>query len=309
MNTQSIDPQSSTAINALDGFDAPVYEQIAEYMLNNLKLIKETISDQLQSMGSAEKQRAQEVEKQVDEYIKQLEHAKKMKALSTFLKILGPIFLVIAVLIVAFFPTPMSIALLMVTLAMFLEPYIAKAAGYQSIVEQGMNAFMKAFTDKMGEKTGAIVGMIVMSAVMISLTVVIAGAFSVMASGMSRMIETIHQSLSKMLDTMIETMLKVFNISGKSLSAAEGASLMRFLEFIQIALMAAQGGTQIGFAGLQKETAGLMKAYEIDQANIDQVSHILDLIAQDNQQYRAKSSDLLNTMSMIFLQQPNPQLS
>lgn len=300
----------SSTLNLNEGFDAPIYEQIAQYMLDNLNLVKQTISDQLSSMSDAEKQRAQEVQKQVDDYIQQLEQAKKMEALSTFLKILGPIFLIIAVLIVAICPSPMSVALLMVALAIFIEPYIAKAAGYHSIVEQAMDAFMKPFIDKLGEKNGAIVGMIVMSVIMIGLTVAMPSTISVRISSIARVFENFNKSITSMLEKMMALMKKLLkSVAENPVTENQLASLGLYLEYIQMCLMAAQGGTQIELASLKKETAELMHDYGIEQATIDQISHVIDLIAQDNSQYREKASELMQIMSSIFLQQSNPQLS
>lgn len=276
-----------------------VYEMLAEHTVQTLKLVRDTISVYLDGLSGAERAKAEHAIKQMDEYIKQLEKQRKSSGLQKFLKALGPIGLVIAALAAFIAPSPLTIALLVVAVAMFLEPMISKAAGAESLIEQGMGEIFNGLKDVLGPIAAAIVAALLLLIIIILATVAVAAGIAVASAATS----TTTASAGATAQTLAQFMKELPKLMGQaftsSLDPAKTQQLQLFLEFAQSAILAAQAGIQIDMAIINFEVAKLMRAFGLEQAVIDEWSKIIELVSKD----LGGSQELLQ-----FLQSLMPQL-
>ena len=291
-----------SAVSYIDQTDTPMtsgiqggdtYEMLAEHTVQILKLVRQTMESYLDSLSAAEKTRAEHAIQQMNDYIEQLERQRKTSGLQAFLKALGPIGLIIAALAAILCPTPMTIALLVVAVFMFLEPLISKAAGAQSIIEKGMGQIFNALNEVMGPIAAAVVAAILMIIIAVAATAAIGAGISMFTS--SAALATM-EAMAQFIKELPKLLNQAF---ASSLDPAKSQKLQAFFEFSQSVILAAQAGVQIDMALINFEIAKLMHSFELEQAVIDHWLKIIEIVSKD----LSGSQELLQ-----FLQSLMPQL-
>lgn len=254
-----------------------VYEMLAEHMILSLENVRATLSHYIKGLEGAEKAKYEKVKKQVEEYLEQLQKAKKSSGLQKFFKALGGIGFMLAVITAVLIPSPMTIALLVVATALFLEPMISKAAGADSMLEQGMAAMFKSMSDSLGVAGAAVMASLIMITIAVAATAAVGAGMSMLGSATSATV----QSIKTFIQEMPQMIMKFF---GSQLTESGSRALRTFLEVAQSSIVLAQSGLQIDIARLNFEVAKLVKEYNIDQALIDGWIKTLQILTQETSQ-------------------------
>lgn len=286
---------------AIDPFDfimedsalsCKVVEEFGEFLVTNMTLAREAVQHFVDGMKGAEKAKAEMVLHQIDDYIKQLHKAAKLKGLRAFLKILGPLGLALAALAAVICPSPMTIALLVVCLVMFLEPMISKATGHDSLIEKGIGELFKKLMEAMPPAAAGVLAAVVVLVLVVACTAALAAGMSAAASFVS--------SSTSLCEGMGAILSKLPQILGEALknglTPAQEAQIRLFLEFFQSIIMAAQGGVSIDVALLNKKVAELLAACQMDQADIDAWTKLIDMIGNDQEAWQSQLGNFQNML-------------
>lgn len=251
-----------------------LYETMSEYMLLALELTRDTIRSYLDTMKSAERSKAEKVIEQIDDYLVQLKKSKEAGGLAKFFNALGALGVALAMISAVVIPSPMTLAMLVVTVAMFLEPMISDAAGQESLIAQGMGALIEALSESMDPAAAAVLGTIILLLVMLAITKGTSSGFSVLGSSSNVNLQAARQFFSELP--------KVFSrLVGSNMNSAQSMAFKRFLEYAEATTMAAQGAVQVPMAKLQYEAAILMAEFKFDDVKISVMSSIIESIGQD----------------------------
>lgn len=270
-----------------------VFELMAEYMVQSLTRVRDTLDSFIKCTEGAEKAKAEEVKKQVEDFLEQLQQSKKLSGLQKFFKALGIFGFIIALIAAVLCPTPMTIGLFIAAAVMFLEPLLAEATGNESMIGKGMSAMFEAMSDKLGIAGAAAIGAVMM----VVLSLVLAGAGAGAAASIMSGLSASTQSLRAFVSDFLANFMKFF--SGQ-LTQTQSTALRQFLEYTQAAILMAQSGVQISMATLQLHVAELMKSYEISQAVIDQWTSLIEQINGDTNFYQDALGGLEDLLSRMF---------
>lgn len=160
-------------------------ESPEDYGIRILRILQQIMKNNSEAMqqffeilSNGDKNKAAYMMEILDKNLEQLEKQERSKGLKIFLKILSVVALLLSVLVVLINPTPFAVAMLMVSIALFMEPVVAEAAGYESLVGQAFKALFEIFKD-MGMPMWA--AAILMAVVVIVLVLV--SAYGVAALG------------------------------------------------------------------------------------------------------------------------------
>jgi len=264
-----------------------VEEILADVTLNTLKVLRDTIETYMEGTQGAERAKLGAVKKQIEDYIASLEAAKKAGSLAKVLGALGKIGVALAFVCAVVAPSPMTIGLLVVSLAMMLEPMISDAAGEKSLIESGMGEMFSWLNDQLGS-TGAIV---LMSLAMLAIVVASTAAVSAGVSAAGAAASSVMQALRNFVTTFTLPMIGTIQQSPK---------LVQFLELLQSTMMLAQGGVQIDMAILQLKAAELMKDSEVGQAVIDALVQMIKMAQQGTYDYKMLYDQIYAAMSDLI---------
>jgi hypothetical protein len=264
-----------------------VEEILADVTLNTLKVLRDTIETYMEGTQGAERAKLGAVKKQIEDYIASLEAAKKAGSLAKVLGALGKIGVALAFVCAVVAPSPMTIGLLVVSLAMMLEPMISDAAGEKSLIESGMGEMFSWLNDQVGS-TGAIV---LMSLAMLAIVVASTAAVSAGVSAAGAAASSVMQALRNFVTTFTLPMIGTIQQSPK---------LVQFLELLQSTMMLAQGGVQIDMAILQLKAAELMKDSEVGQAVIDALVQMIKMAQQGTYDYKMLYDQIYAAMSDLI---------
>ena len=158
------------------------YELMADFWVNALKNIRDSLSDHLEGLSGAERQKAAQIREQVDKYINEIEKQKRKGPMEKFMKVFAPLLTTFSLMIAVVVPTPMTIAMAVVAVTMFLEPLISKAAGDESLIEQGIGKMVQELSKHMPPALAAVVTGIVVTVAVVLITRGLASGFSAIGS-------------------------------------------------------------------------------------------------------------------------------
>lgn len=271
----------------IDPTGKSVEEILADVTLNTLKVLRDTIETYMEGTQGAERAKLGAVKKQIEDYIASLEAAKKAGSLAKVLGALGKIGVALAFVCAIVAPSPMTIGLLVVSLAMMLEPMISDAAGEKSLIESGMGEMFSWLNDQVGS-TAAIV---LMSLAMLAIVVASTAAVSAGVSAAGAAASSVMQALRNFVTTFTLPMVGTIQQSPK---------LVQFLELLQSTMMLAQGGVQIDMAILQLKAAELMKDSEVGQAVIDALVQMIKMAQQGTYDYKMLYDQIYAAMSDLI---------
>lgn len=270
------------------------FEHLAQFTLDNLEKSRDTLSELMKGLSGVERNKVAYVKEQTEHFIDQLKKAHKAGILGKVFKALGIVGTVLAGLAAVLCPSPMTIAMFAVALVMTLEPMLADAAGYKSVVETGMGKMMEGFSKIFGNSVGGTV------ASAIAMTVIIALLTYGTAAGLGAVGTAVGQSTAASMQFLrqIPTVLKNF-LTG-NLTETQMANTMRLLEAVEASLVIAQGGVKVEQSRLNWDVAKLMYAVQADQALIDLIENLSKSISQDASVYQEHINRLLQYLPQFF---------
>ncbi|HEX4916346.1 MAG TPA: hypothetical protein VFV43_00465 [Limnobacter sp.] len=269
------------------------YEQLALNLVRTLKLARDAVESFIEGLSASERAQARHAIQQMNDYIEQLEKQRNLSGLQKFLKALGPIGLIIAAIMAVIAPSPLTIALLVVAVVMFLEPMISKAAGADSMIEKGMTEMFKGLESVMGPVAAAVVAALLFLVLAVVATSAVAGGLSALSSAAAATTQTLTQTLRE-LPQMLSRILT------SSPTPEQTRRLQIFLEVAQSAILAAQSGLQIDMAVIQFQLAQALRAYGLEQAEVDEWSRIIQMLTNDLEQAQELIDFLTQLMPELF---------
>lgn len=329
MSTQPGEPtqaQANTVAGASPASEQEVYEMMADFWVKNLKNLREALDDHLKGLAGTERQKVAKIREQVDKHLKALEDNKRKGGLNTLMKILGPVLTALSIAVAVLVPTPMTIAMATVAVAMFLEPMISKAAGQDSLIEQGMGELMEEMTKYMPPEAAAVVTAIIVTVAVVMLTCGLAAGLSAVGSAVGTSAASATAAASKastaasgaaksaaigtspvagssagtttnVSRTLTQTLLKGMGITPQH---SKFEAVAKVLEYVETLLSMAQAGVQMDIAVVNFELAKALKEFNIDQAHIDQIGALINMIWTDVGNTREHMENLLNLLSELF---------
>lgn len=250
-------------------------EILREFLFNLLGWTDKQIDEFITVLENAEGEKLRRIEQHLKDFIAHLEKVKKAKKLEGVFKALGILAVVFAVIMTVFTPSPMSFALLIVTVAMAFEPLISEAAGKESLIEKGMAELTEALAEVFGETGGLVASVLIMMTFMVLLSMGTGAGISAMSGSLMKSTST-ATGVFQRVKIAFENMFKTMNLSKSDLLA-----IRKFMAAIEVSIMAAASGVQISMATVQFEAAKLIKEVDMEQAVIDWWNSMLDVLNSD----------------------------
>jgi len=296
MTTPNVSVTTTTTVSfneLTEGNEDIFFEHLAKFTLDNLEKARDTLGELMKGLNGVERSKVAYVKEQTEKFIEQLHKSKKAGVLGKVFKALGIVGTILAGLAAVLCPSPMTIAMFTVALVMTMEPLLADAAGYDSLIQKGMGEMMKGLSELFGSVGGAIAGALIVLVIMAAATLALAGGVSALSSTLGNAGSATAQFIAKM-PTMLRGM-----ITG-NLSAEQRTAIFRVLEATEACIAVAQGGVQISQAELNLAVAKLMYAFQVDQAFIDLIDNLTRSITQDVTAYQEHINRLLEFLPQFF---------
>lgn len=318
---------SDTVTGLAPASEQEVYEMMADFWVKNLKNLRQALDDHLKGLAGAERQKVAAIREQVDKHLKALEDNKRKGGLNTLMKILGPVLTALSIVVAVLVPTPMTIAMAAVAVAMFLEPMISKAAGQDSLIEQGMGKLMEEMAKHMPPEAAAALTAIIVTVAIVMVTCGLAAGLSAVGSAVGTSAASATTTAASKASTaathaarssaggtspaaggsagtaansgrtLTQTLLKGLGITPQH---TKFEAVAKVLEYIETLLSMAQAGIQMDIAVVNFELAKALKEFGIDQAQIDQIGALINMIWTDVGHTREHMETLLNLLSELF---------
>lgn len=274
-----------------EGNEDAFFENLAKFTLDNLEKSRDTLNDLMHGLNGVERSKVAYVKEQTEKFIDQLKKAHKSGILGKVFKALGIVGTILAGLSAILCPSPMTIALFAVSLTMTLEPMLADAAGYDSLIEKGMGAMMGKLTDLLGPVGGVVAAALLMAVLM-------AVSIGVAAKGVSAVASTMSSTSFGAAVSRTTTMLRGM-VTG-DLTQAQQSAILKVLETTEASITLAQGSVQVAKARLDWAVANLMAAFQVNQALIDLIDSLTKSITQDATAYQEHINRLLEYLPQFF---------
>lgn len=275
-----------------DGSSKPLVETLTDFSIEALENARDVIKSYIAGMKESERGKYEKIQEQIDDYIEQLKKSKKSGLMGVIFKVLGALAVAFAFICAVVAPSPLSIAILVVAIAMFMEPLVADAAGYDSLIQQGMGEMMDVLSGAFGKIGAMVIATILMLVLVVGCTALLSAGFSAMSTGTSTMLQNVRQFATSMVEMLSKMVGGGANISREAFG--------RFLEYIQATLMMAQGGVGIDFNVLKLESAKLMKEIGVDQVVIDAWTEIINLLSDERHTWQEVLNRLEDLIPELF---------
>lgn len=266
---------------------------------------REAMQQFFEILSNGDKNKAAYMMEILEKNLDQLKKQSKAKGLKIFMKILSVIAIVLAALVVLINPTPFAVAMLLISLAMFVEPMIADAAGYDSLVNSAFKELFEVFKD-MGMPVWA--AAILMAVLVVVLVLVSAYGLAALGKLLAETGGKIFQGLSTLAATGSGT---AANAAGTTTKAAE--TLMKVLndlmtwlksfvtENVKNIVFAADMVSLTASTGLELGQGILKFDVSKSQVEIDKLMAFVDMIVQ--------SMDLTREDAIAFKKMINEYLT
>lgn len=312
-------PNEETSIHAADippEKSEDFYSMVADFWVSAMKNTRDALNDHIEGLSGAERQKAVQVRDQVDKYLDQLEKQKRKGPMEKFMKIFGPILTAFSILLAVIVPTPMTIAMAVLAVAMFLEPIISKAAGKESLLEQGMGQLMQELSKHLPPAAAAVLtGIIVTVAVILVTCGLAAGASAIGAAVGSAGASAASTAASRaaaagtqagaagvgtgggVTRSFVQTMAKAVGITPQH---TRFEAFVKLMEYLETTLYMAKAGMDIDLAVLNFQLAKALKTYGIEQAYIEELTTIIGLIWNDMNNVQQHMERLLDLLTELF---------
>ncbi len=167
--------------------------KILRIMLWMMENNREAMKNFFEVLSDGDKNKAAYMMEVLEKNLEQLKKQERMKGLKIFLKILGVFALILSAIMVLINPTPFAVAMLVIAVAMFLEPMIANATGNESLVGQAFKEIFNVLKD-MGLPVwaAAIIMAVVVVAIMVLTAMGAAALGRVMADVGSKFVQMLR---------------------------------------------------------------------------------------------------------------------
>ncbi|HEX4878568.1 MAG TPA: hypothetical protein VFV39_01880 [Limnobacter sp.] len=284
--TQAVQTSQRSCLEAIPPGQDEFYEHLAQVFIEGLKNARDALEQVASSLQGADKNKVQHLKQQINDFLERLEKQKKAGILGKIFKALGIIGVILAALIACVVPTPVTIAMVVITLVMFIEPMVA---GEDSVIQKGMSELMQALTDVFGQAGGIAMAVAIFAAVAVASTALAARAVSSMGAAAANASTRIGKMIEKLPDFLR-------NLCTMDLTPKQVAALMHFLEAVEASLSMARGGVQIPMGILNLEVAKLLHAFEVDGAMADFITNMMSVIENDVQSLTDQILMLINMM-------------
>jgi hypothetical protein len=285
--TQSVPTSYSSGLEGIlpPGQD-DFYENLADVFIEGLKNARDTLEHVASSLQGADRNKVLYLKQQIDNFLERLEKQKKAGILGKIFKALGIIGVILAALIACVVPTPVTIALFVLTLVMFIEPMVA---GDKSVIQKGMSELMKGMTEVFGQAGGIAMAVLIFVVVAVASAALAARGLSAMGSAVTNA----SSRLSKLIEKLPEFLR---NLCTMDLTPTQVAALVHFLEAVEASLSMARGSVQIPMGVLNLEVAKLLHAFEVDGAMAEFITNMMSLMENDVQGLMDQILMLLNLL-------------
>ncbi|WP_370263595.1 type III secretion system translocon subunit SctE [Limnobacter sp.] len=291
------------------------YELMAEFWVGALKNMRDSLSQHIEGLSGAERQKAAQIREQVDKYIKEIEKQKRKGPMEKFMKVFAPILTAFSIMVAVVVPTPMTIAMAVMAVTMFLEPLISKAAGKESMIDQFMGKVIQELSKHLPPAVAAVITAVVVTVAILLIT---RGA----ASGISALGKAVGGPGASAATSAASHAAAVSGSTTSGTAGAAGAAggtsrsflqslggnlgitpqhsgfdaFAKITEYIETLLYMGKAGMDIDIAVLNFQLAKALKAYGIEQAYIEELTTIINMIwngVNDVQQNMERLLDLL----------------
>lgn len=276
------------------GDGSSVDEAFRRIVLEMLSLCGDKLKDLAQALEGAEEAKLKKFEEALKAFLEHVEQQKKADKLSGIFKALGILGVVLAAIMTFFAPSPMSIAMLVVTIAMAFEPLIAQACGQPSLIQQALSKMAEAFQDTFGQIGGMVMSLLVTVLAMVALSTAAASGVSAASRFALSRVESL-QTFRQAVIEIFESLTKNMNLTQKQLVA-----ITRAMGAVEVTVMLGMAGTQGAAAGVKFEAAKLFEEFSIDQAVRDWWSHAIDLLQGDLSSEREWHNKLTEMTARIY---------
>lgn len=290
------------------------YALVSEFWVNTLKNGRDALDDHIEGLSGAERQKAKQIREQVNQYLEQLEQQKRKGPMEKFMKVFAPLLTAFSIILAAVVPTPMTIAMATVAVAMFLEPLISKAAGQESLIDKGMSLVMQELGKHMSPAVAAVVTGIVVTVAIVLLTCGLSAGLSAMgtafgsssagaaANAASRAAATGGQvstagASTETAKSLAQSMARAIGITPQH---SRFEAVTKLTEYLETALYMAKAGMDIDLAVLNFQLAKALKNYGVEQAYIDELTSVIDLIWKDVNRVQQHMERLLGLLTELF---------
>lgn len=268
----------------IDG--ASPQQVVNELMTTLINTLEHSLDQQIDTLSVSEKKIVEMTIQEAKTFQEQLAKQEKANKKSKIMKALGVIGTILAAIMTVIAPSPLSVALLVASVAMTLEPIMADLMNYDSLVEKMMEGLQKGMTDAFGQVGGIVATVLVMAVVAIGSASLAAkfGAqvgsmaarqFSQVAGGLSKLKEMLTNGFRHLMNTRLLQNLRV------DMTVAQERAVQRFFDAIQTAIVFSQSGVQIDYALVKKAGAELMKELNIQGNEIGFWNDMVDMLKSD----------------------------
>lgn len=295
----SSDTTSDDAVDSAEELSPLEGESPEDHGVRILRILQKIMQANAEAMeqffvilSNGDKNKAAYMMEVLNKNLEQLEKQEKSKGLNIFLKILSVVALVLAALVVLINPTPFAVAMLLISIAMFMEPMVADAAGYESLVGKAFKEIFEVFKD-MGMPVWA--AAILMAVLVIVLVIV--SAYGLAALG--KLLAEFGGKAFQMLSTVAATgSTTAANAAGSATKAAETVAkiindLMTWLKsFVtdnikniifaaDMVSLTASSGAELAQGVLKFQVTESQVEMDKLQAFVDMIVNSLDLTRED----------------------------
>lgn len=279
-------------LDSLDELSPSGGESPEDYGVRILKILQQIMDNNAEAMqqffeilSNGDKNKAAYMMEVLEKNLDQLKKQDRAKGLKIFMKILSVFALIISALVVLINPTPFAVAMLVISIALFMEPMVAEAAGYESLLGRAFKEVFKIFKE-MGMPVWA--AAILMAVLVIVLVVVSAYGLAALGKLLANFGGKAFQMLSTTAATTAGT--TTANVAGAATRTAEAAYklitdmlvwLKSFVTENVKNLIFAADMTALTASNTAELTHGLMR-YQVaeSQVEIDKLMGLVDMIVQ-----------------------------
>lgn len=278
----------STIFNVENAEGLSPTEVVNDIMTQLITTLEISLDQQVDTLSVAEQKIVQATIEEAKTFQEQLIKAEQSNKLKKILDALGVIGMLIAVVMTVVAPSPISIALLVASVVMTMEPMLADLLNYPSLIEGMMKGLQKGMAAIFGEIGGTVMTVLLIAVVAIG-SAALATKFGAKAgTAMAKEFTNVAEGLGKLKDLfasgfkslMNNKLLKDLRIE---FTLAQDRALHQFFDAVQTGIVFSQSGVQINYAIVKKAGADLMKELKLQGNEIGFWNNLVDMMQADLQ--------------------------
>lgn len=292
--------------------DGNIYEQIAEFWINNMTTVKQSLDSYIETAQGMERQRAEEVRNQVEKEIKALRKSKSGNILDVLGKVFSGVLTALAVVAAVVAPSPVTIAMAVLAVAMFTEQIVAEARGNESLIGQGFSKLAEQLAKHLPKgAAAAIATIIIMTAMMLVAAAITKGAGAIpalmkststasggaAATGTSSAARAAGTAASTSTQSAVATIRNVLGIGPNFTNREIAAKLIEYVESIMIT---AEAGIHMARDKTMFDISRIRKEVEMQQAEIQELEQLIEMTWEGLNTHQAHFERLMQLLDKIF---------